>query len=278
MELDLVLDPIRIAARVGHQLARAHAHGTQRSHGRGRGIERLLAGGRHGVARHLVLAHFVGGIVAQRELHAIVLEIGDGDGFLGHRDQWPLRLIAHAVGALLGRRHVGHEDVAPNAGADVAHIENRVGKILHEHTRCDIGAELRGFQLVPDGGGFLPRIRRETERGQHGDTRAHGGEQEHRGNYLSAGDAGRAHGGDLPIRRQPAQADQDSHQHAERNSERQHVGNGQKEQLEDEARVGGAAFHQQFQGLVDLAQVENEGGEQRAQHRARENLAKNVPA
>src|ERR1035437_10182089 len=77
---------------------------------------------------------------------------------------------------------------------------------------------------------------------------------------------------------QPAQPDQDAHQHAEGNGEGQHGGNRQGEQLEHQTRIRGGAFHQQFENRVHLAQVENERGEQRAQHRAREDLAKNVPA
>ena len=48
------------------------------------------------------------------------------------------------------------------------------------------------------------------------------GEQQHRRDHLAAGNARRAHGHDLAIAAMPAQPDQNAHQHAERNGQRQH--------------------------------------------------------
>ena len=51
---------------------------------------------------------------------------------------------------------------------------------------------------------------------------AQGCKQQHRRDHLAAGDARGAHGRDLAIAGHPAQPDQDAHQHAERNGQRQH--------------------------------------------------------
>ena len=279
MQFHLGFNPV--GPGVVHQLARVHGARGQRLGHRRRRVQRLIPGRGEAVVGLAVLAHFVHGAVAHGKLDAVVLGIGHGEGFARHGDERAFGLIPHAAGALFGRGDVGNEHGAPDrhrAGPHIAHVEDGVGEIFVENARLDFRGKLRRHQIVDDARAFANGERRQPQRSITRQPRADGRKHQHRRDHLPAGDARRPHGGDFSVARHAAQPDQNPHQHSERNGQGQHRRHGQGKQRDYgfEGRV--AAAHQHFKQLVDALQEDDARGQQRAEHRAGEDLAKNVTA
>ncbi len=214
------------------------------------------------------------------ELNAVAGRIGDRDRLARHRDHGSVGFVFQTRCALRGRRDVGDENRLPDRdlpGFHVADIEDVVGEVLVEDARLDFGRELRGLDLVQDARPLDRRLGRKDQRSIRGQRHAKRGEEEHRRDHLAARNAGRAHGDNFAVARKAAQADQDSHQHAEGNRQRQQRRNSPREKRSHRKELGVAA-DKHFKQPVGLVQERYEGRKHRPQQRTGQNLAKYVTA
>ncbi len=201
-----------------------------------------------------VLAHVVGAAPLQRELDTVMRHVRIGQCFGRHRDARQIATLMPLGFAGVRRGQIGHEDIAPAKhlpfGNDVAHVENRVRKLLLENARLDVGGQLGGYHLVQRAVGFVLRPGRQPERRKGGNGKTQRRQRQHGSNHRPAGNSRGAHSGDFPVAGHAAQSDQRAHQHSQGNSVGKRKRNGQQKQTADGGRRRRTAHHD----LKQLAQ------------------------
>ena len=150
------------------------------------------------------LAGFVGAAVAQRQLQPAQRGIGDHHCLRGQRDPRTIAAFRRARGTRIRRRDVCQENSLPapgQAGRDVRHIENRVGKLFLENARLHVGGQPSLDQLILHPVPFANGPGRQPQRGRRRDAHRHASEKQDGRYHALAGHSRRAHGDDLAVRR-----------------------------------------------------------------------------
>ena len=212
------------------------------------------------------LARGIAGPVGQDQVDAALVAIED--------EAAARRQVQFGCVGLAG---IGDEDVLPAdaVGGLVARIEHPARKVLEEHSGADIVLHPLGDDLEGDFPEGLIRVRNRLDHHVHGDRGSAGGHEEHRPEQPIGADAAGEERHRLPIRRQPAKADQQSGEQRHRNGEAEGLGDqGEHDPAGD--LPGDALGDQHLEVAHDRGDFEQERENDQRQQERRDDLADHV--
>ena len=196
-------------------------------------------------------------------------------------DEAPVAIERHAAlsGEIhLDRRARGVRDphVPPAAARNqVPDVDHVVGKILEEHLRLHVVLELVGDDAVGDLAELQVGVRERDDHLVRAGGGAQDGDEGHRADQADQADAACLHGHEFPVRRQPAEPDQDAEEdgHGDRDAQRlrqEHV-----ERVKDR-RPRDAAGDQGFALLQERRHLKEKGQDDQPQHERQHHLADEI--
>jgi hypothetical protein len=162
----------------------------------------------------------------------------------------------------VGIGYVGQKDATPVGGAGasthILHVEDVILEIFIEDAGLDfvgsLGIGERIFQIAHGGS----RLRGQDHGVEHAYDPPGYSYHAHDTDEAPHADAGRAHGSDFAVGGEATEAQQNADEHGHRNRNREHVREGEQDDLENRAQRGAVA-DDHFQQVGQIADEEDEG-------------------
>ena len=178
-----------------------------------------------------------------------------------------------------GLGEVGEEEVVPGGGSgDRAHVldvEDVVLEVFIEDAGLDFEGGLRGFELIFQLEQIAGGARREVKGVDQAEAERGEGEDGDDADKAEGPDAAGAHGGDLAVGGETAEAKEDSGEDGGGQRDGEEVGQGVGEDAQDIGEGGGVA-DDELEDLGQVAHEEHKGEEDHAEQSVGDDFAEDV--